>query len=158
MVVALHDRKRKRRARLSDVAASLKRPPRGVLIEDEGKSPVEPANSDKRRYRSLDIGWARTCRDQAEGQTLAMARMASVLFVAAVSMIASPIPQPRGGMHNARSISAGSAARSTRGSAITQGLLQRYPASSGYDIAPKCGFKGADWEALENRRCRPPER
>src|SRR5215472_10744139 len=68
MVVALHEiGKRKhaerieRRCRFTQTAAT-----RWCLIEDEGKSPVEPANSDKRRYRSLDIGWARTCRDQAE--------------------------------------------------------------------------------------------
>src|SRR5258706_5229789 len=68
MVIALPDiGKRKhaerieRRCSFTQSAAS-----RWRLIEDEGKSAVEPANSDERWYCSFDVGRARTHRDQAK--------------------------------------------------------------------------------------------
>src|SRR3974390_1394175 len=68
MVVALsnvwkckHSERIERSCSFAQSAAS-----RWGLIENEGKSTVEPANRDERRYRSFDIGRARTHRDQAK--------------------------------------------------------------------------------------------
>src|SRR5436305_4338035 len=56
-----HAERIERRCSFTQPAASRRR-----LIEDEGKSAVEPTNSDERRYRSFDVGRARTHRYQAK--------------------------------------------------------------------------------------------
>src|SRR5258708_19329570 len=68
MVIALsdigkckHAERIERRCSFTQSAA-----PRWRLIEDKGKSAVEPANSDERWYCSFDVGRARTHRDQAK--------------------------------------------------------------------------------------------
>src|ERR1700745_4363686 len=68
MVIALsdigkrkHSKRMERRCSFTQSAA-----PRWRLIEDEGKSAVEPADSDDRWYCSFDIGRARTRGDQAK--------------------------------------------------------------------------------------------
>src|SRR5207248_9966896 len=68
MVIALYDIGKRNHAERIERRCSFTQAaaPRWRLIEDEGKSAVEPANSDERRYCSFDVGRARTRRDQAK--------------------------------------------------------------------------------------------
>src|SRR2546430_13702507 len=68
MVIALSDIGKRKHAERIERRCSFTQSaaPRGRLIEDEGKSAVEPANSDERWYCSFDVGRARTRRDQAK--------------------------------------------------------------------------------------------
>src|SRR3954464_13542335 len=68
MVIALSDIGKRKNAKRIERGRSFTQSaaPRWRLIEDEGKSPVEPANSHQRWYCSFDVGRARTRRDQAK--------------------------------------------------------------------------------------------
>src|SRR5947207_1937584 len=68
MVIALSDIGKRKNAKRIERGCSLTQSaaPGWRLIEDEGKSTLEPANSDQRWYCSFDVGRARTCRDQAK--------------------------------------------------------------------------------------------
>ena len=68
MVIALPDIGKREHAERIERRCSFTQSaaPRWRLIEDEGKSAVEPTNSDERRYRSFDVGRARTHRYQAK--------------------------------------------------------------------------------------------
>src|SRR5437660_11643685 len=68
MVIALSDIGKRKHAERIERRCSFTQSaaPRWRLIENEGKSAVEPANSDERRYRSFDVGRARTHRHQAK--------------------------------------------------------------------------------------------
>src|SRR5258705_2335925 len=68
MVIALPDIGKRKHAERIERRCSFTQSaaPRWRLIEDEGKSAVEPANSDERWYCSFDVGRARTRRDQAK--------------------------------------------------------------------------------------------
>src|SRR5258708_39573201 len=68
MVIALSDIGKRKHAERIERRCSFTQSaaPRWRLIEDEGKSAVEPANSDERWYCSFDVGRARTRRDQAK--------------------------------------------------------------------------------------------
>ena len=68
MVVALSDIGKRKHAERIERRCSFTQSaaPRWRLIEDKGKSAVEPTNGDERRYRSFDVGRARTHRYQAK--------------------------------------------------------------------------------------------
>src|SRR2546421_3545209 len=68
MVIALSDIGKRKNAKRIERGRSFTQSaaPRWRLIEHEGKSALEPANSDQRWYCSFDVRRARTCRDQAQ--------------------------------------------------------------------------------------------
>src|SRR5215212_10274707 len=68
MVIALSDIGKRKHAERIERCCSFAQStaPRRRLIEDEGKSSVERANSHERWNCSFDVGRARTCRDQAK--------------------------------------------------------------------------------------------
>src|SRR5438552_15205116 len=68
MVIALSDIGKRKHAERIERSCSFTQSaaPRRRLIEDEGKSAVEPADSDERWYCSFDVGRARTRWDQAK--------------------------------------------------------------------------------------------
>src|SRR3954454_12185929 len=68
MVIALSDIGNRKHAERVERCCSFAQSAaaRWRLIEDEGKSAVERANSHERWNCSLDVGRARTCRDQAK--------------------------------------------------------------------------------------------
>src|SRR5437764_15466352 len=68
MVIALSDIGQRKHGQRIERGCSFTQSaaPGWRLIEHEGKSAVEPANSDQRWYCSFDVGRARTRRDQAK--------------------------------------------------------------------------------------------
>src|SRR3981081_3799402 len=68
MVIALSDIGKRKHAERIERRCSFTQSaaPRWRLIEDEGKSAVEPANSDERWYCSCDVGRARRRGEQAK--------------------------------------------------------------------------------------------
>ncbi len=111
MVIALSDIGKRKHAERIERRCSFTQSaaPRWRLIEDEGKSAVEPANSDERWYCSFDVGRARTRRDQAK---IGLGDGAQGQRVVRGGSIDDPSASRR---DSARSSSAGSATRSTRG-------------------------------------------
>src|SRR5213592_57620 len=68
MVIALSDIGKRKHAERMERRCSFTQSaaPRWRLIEDEGKSTVEPTNSDECRYRSFDVCRGRTHRYQTK--------------------------------------------------------------------------------------------
>src|SRR5258706_15260210 len=68
MVIELPDIENRKHAERNERSCSFTQSaaPRWRLIEDAGKSAVEPANSDERWSCSFDVGRTRTHRDEAK--------------------------------------------------------------------------------------------